>query len=372
MQKNGSEYIDNARQAANDLIEKVFELVEKGELREEFEVFYSILKNSVSPSINKKQAVEMLVQHMIIRPIFDCLYKEYRFARNNGVSKYMQHIVEMIESELNQHSGYDCLKQHIADTFSPKNGNFDENDDHHYGILKDIFSTGNTHYKPQSVNPLPMLRDVKNILVRKFNTDLNSSDVQIVNPIAGTGAVITHLFDEEFINKENALRKFKNEIFCSSPNLLDYYISDLNIENAFHKYMSQLPYMFFNGIKLYDPFFDSLGGFDFINDESSNFNSETIKVVVGALPEKLEDMSGRYPRLERRIKETFGDTPINNISLLMRWAADILVNCQNGGVMSFVGDTAIFSLPKYSDMMNVLAKELSSKIQITGVVTFWK
>ena len=43
--------------------------------------------------------MEMLAQHMITRPVFDALFKDYQFVKNNAVSRSMQRMLELLESE---------------------------------------------------------------------------------------------------------------------------------------------------------------------------------------------------------------------------------------------------------------------------------
>ena len=373
MQNINQGYIENAHQTVSQLINNITTLVSSGEANEEFEVFLTILHQNVSGNITRNQAIEMLAQHIIIRPIFDTLYKEYHFTRNNNVSKYIQHIIEIIETNIDKQPCTQKIRKHLLEIFSPQNGNLDNHAKQHYGMLKSIFNSDNQHYSPQTdINADEMLINVKKVLNQHFNTDFNSQKVQIINPIAGSGEIITALFNNNFINQENALRKFKEEIFCSNINLLDYYIADLNIEYTFHKYMPQLPYTFFNGIKLYDPFFNSDSSFDFINDTTSAFNPSSIKVVLCALPENLDYQISSYPDLELQIKETFGNLPINNFTLIVQKAIDLLTNYPSGGVLSLVGNTDFIKNEEYGDMIAHLTSEQSQPIITKYSITFWK
>ena len=59
--------------------------------------------------LTKSQAIEMLAQHLITLPIFDALFGEYSFVKNNPVSSAMEQIVE----ELSQF-GFEKEQKRVA------------------------------------------------------------------------------------------------------------------------------------------------------------------------------------------------------------------------------------------------------------------
>src|SRR5699024_4530639 len=63
----------------------------------EFKKFVSSLQHNINESIDESQAVEMLSQHLITKPIFEALFSEYSFVNNNPVSSAMENIVRELE-----------------------------------------------------------------------------------------------------------------------------------------------------------------------------------------------------------------------------------------------------------------------------------
>ena len=59
-----------------------------------FDKFLHSLQHNINESINQNQAIEMLAQHLITLPIFDALFGEYSFVKNNPVSSAMEKIVD--------------------------------------------------------------------------------------------------------------------------------------------------------------------------------------------------------------------------------------------------------------------------------------
>lgn len=47
--------------------------------------------------MTKDEAVEMLAQHLITKPVFDALFSDYNFAAENPVSQAMQKVVAVLE-----------------------------------------------------------------------------------------------------------------------------------------------------------------------------------------------------------------------------------------------------------------------------------
>lgn len=58
-----------------------------------FDKFIKSLRHNINDSIDQQQAVEMLAQHLITEPIFDALFGEYSFVKNNAVSKSMNDVI---------------------------------------------------------------------------------------------------------------------------------------------------------------------------------------------------------------------------------------------------------------------------------------
>ena len=59
-----------------------------------FDKFLRSLQHNINESIDQDQAIEMLAQHLITLPIFDTLFGEYSFVKNNPVSSAMEQIIE--------------------------------------------------------------------------------------------------------------------------------------------------------------------------------------------------------------------------------------------------------------------------------------
>jgi len=59
-------------------------------LRKEFDRFVEGLRGNLNDSITEQDAISMLSQHLITAPVFNALFSEYDFAKQNPVSQVMQ------------------------------------------------------------------------------------------------------------------------------------------------------------------------------------------------------------------------------------------------------------------------------------------
>src|SRR5690606_25030975 len=79
-------------------IERITYLIkDKTEHRNAFDMFLKGLQSNINSSITDKEAIEMLSQHMITKPVFEALFEGYSFVDNNAISQSMQKMVTLLE-----------------------------------------------------------------------------------------------------------------------------------------------------------------------------------------------------------------------------------------------------------------------------------
>ncbi|TLP96759.1 DEAD/DEAH box helicase, partial [Nesterenkonia salmonea] len=64
---------------------------------EKFEQFVAALKHNLNEGISDSDAISMLSQHLITKPVFDALFSGYDFVANNPVSVVMQEMIDTLE-----------------------------------------------------------------------------------------------------------------------------------------------------------------------------------------------------------------------------------------------------------------------------------
>ena len=377
---------------AQKFIERIALLIKENEnARNYFKEFISGLHKNINDSIDEGQAIEMLAQHMITRPVFDALFKEYEFVNNNAVSRSMQDMLEVLESE-----GME-MDTAVLDKFytSVKNNisNID-NLEAKQTIIKNLYEKFFKGAFPLTVEKLGIvytpvecvdfiIHSVEDILQQEFHTSLTEENVHILDPFVGTGTFITRLLQSGLIKKEDMLRKYKNEIHCNEIVLLAYYIADVNIEAVFHDIMHPEKYEMYDGICLTDTFQLNEHGDNDIFSQLFPENSERlqkqkkapVRVIIGNPPYSAKQKSAndnaqnlKYPCLDARIAETYAEkTSATNKNGLydsyiraIRWASDRIAKSEEGGVIAFMTPNTWVDGNSHDGIRTMLESDFSS------------
>ena len=346
---------------AQRYIERITRLVstESSKLRARFVDFVETLRLNLNPTISEAQCIEMLAQHLITRPVFEALFEEYAFVKNNSISSSMQLMIELLEAEaVNQEndtleSFYDSVRTNIGKI---------DNLEGKQTIIKNLYEKFFKGAFPKTVEQLGIvytpvecvdfiLHSVDYILREDFDSSLSERGVHILDPFTGTGTFITRLLQSGLISPEMLAYKYQHEIHCNELSLLAYYIADVNIESVFqeqhHRYAPDAPYLPYDGVCLTDTFQlgeesqgERLFDKDFFvgNSEAVSLQKKApVRVIIGNPPYSVGQKSANdnaqnadYPLLDKRIAQTYvARSSANNKNSLydsyiraFRWASD--------------------------------------------------
>lgn len=67
--------------------------------RKRFDEFLEGLRTTLNPSIDEDDAIEMLAQHLVTRPVFDAIFEGYEFTKHNPVSVSMQKMLDILDEQ---------------------------------------------------------------------------------------------------------------------------------------------------------------------------------------------------------------------------------------------------------------------------------
>ena len=356
---------------AQKFIERIARVVKEGSHKEAFVEFLNGLQKSLNPSIDEGQAVEMLAQHMITRPVFDALFKDYQFVKNNAVSRSMQRMLELLESEAMEkdtevlNKFYENVRMNVGDI---------DNLEGKQTLIKNLYEKFFKGAFPKTVDKLGIvytpvecvdfiIHSVDDILRKEFDCSLSDENVHILDPFTGTGTFITRLLQSGLIRPEDLERKYKNEIHCNELVLLAYYIADVNIESVFHSLVKRDTYLPFEGICLTDTFQTTENEENVLDqtwfpENAANVDKQKkapVRVIMGNPPYSVGQKSANdnaqnlsYAHLDKRIAETYAKAAqaTNKNSLYdsyikaFRWASDRIADCKDGGVVAFISNGA--------------------------------
>ena len=335
-----------------------------------FDKFLCSLQHNINESIDQDQAIEMLAQHLITLPIFDTLFGEYSFVKNNPVSSAMEQIIE----ELSQY-GFEKEQKELQPFYDSVRLRAEGIDNAQakqkiiITLYDKFFSTGfkstterlGIVFTPVEVVDF-IVKSVDVVLRKHFNKSLASENVHILDPFTGTGTFITQtlhylksLMDSGEITFEDILRKYTQELHANEIVLLSYYIAAINIEAVFDEINGDESYTPFEGIVLTDTF-ESTETEDTLDDSFFGTNDKRLKrqqekpitAIIGNPPYSIGQNSQNdnnqnisYPRLDKRLAETYVSKSTAGLTKglydsyvkAFRWASDRLTN---QGVIGFV------------------------------------
>lgn len=381
-------------QIAEQHIERIKALIaDNGKHRRAFDQLMRGLHRNINPGLSEQDAIEMLSQHIISRPVFEALFENYQFAASNPISRSMQKMLDLLDDETKTEEEHQKLQKfydYVRDTV----GNIHEAEGRQR-IIVELYDKFFKVASPRTVEKLGIvytpvevvdfiIRSVGYILRREFGRSLSDENVHILDPFTGTGTFITRLLQSGLISREALERKYGREIHANEIVLMAYYIASVNIENVFHDLMGpDTEYRPFGGICLTDTF--QLGeeaADENLYSEQFPTNSRRvieqkkrrITVIVGNPPYSIGQKSAndnaqnqKYPTLESRIENTYvaqSEAALNKSAYdsyikAFRWASDRL-NEKEGGVIGFVTNGAWLDANGLDGMRKCLAREFSA------------
>ena len=358
-----------------------------------FEKFLQSLQHNINESIDQSQAIEMLAQHLITLPIFDALFGEYSFVKNNPVSSAMEQIVE----ELSQF-GFEKEQKELQPFYDSVRLRAEGIDNAQakqkiiITLYDKFFSTGfkstterlGIVFTPVEVVDF-IVKSVDVVLRKHFGKTLASENVHILDPFTGTGTFITRtlhylksLMDSGEITFDDIIRKYTQELHANEIVLLSYYIAAINIEAVFDEINGDEPYAPFEGIVLTDTF-ESTETEDTIDDSFFGTNDKRLKrqqekpitAIIGNPPYSVgqgnqndNNQNISYPKLDKRLADTYvknsnatsSRSTYDSYIRAFRWASDRL---KNKGVIGFVTNGGYLSSNSTDGLRDAIYKEFN-------------
>ncbi|MBQ9478714.1 MAG: DEAD/DEAH box helicase, partial [Selenomonadaceae bacterium] len=274
----------------------------EGEHRNAFNQFLDGLHRDINPAVTVDEAIDMLAQHLITRPVFEALFEDFNFMERNAVSRSMQSILNLLDDvafdkeNATLQNIYKSVQERCADIkdAAERQKIIIELYDKFFKVAlhKTVEKLGIV-YTPVEVVDF-ILKSVDAVLRAEFGRTLADEGVHILDPFTGTGTFLTRLIELGLIDARIA-QKYRRELHANEIVLLAYYIACINIENAYHARAGAGDYEPFERICLTDTFqlaeqdYDPtmvLDGFTLKenNEHIEEQRSTDIQVIVGNPP----------------------------------------------------------------------------------------
>ena len=359
---------------AGRYIRLIEQLLEDPKRQDAFQEFVGALRQTLNPSVDNASAVEMLAQHILTAPLFDAMFPDHSFSKQNPVSRAINTILEMLTDHSmieNERRDLDAFYRAMVERIEAV---------HTLAGKQEIMRTLYDRFFSQAF-PLMSERlgivftpvEVVDFIIRSaddamrtaFGQSLGDPGVAIIEPFAGTGTFVARLLQLGVIPPEALEHKYKNEVFANEFVLLSYYIASINIEQVYHQVRAEQGvdegYVEFPGMTLTDTFqlhegdgtiTEDFEGLAANNERAKTEKDSAITVIVMNPPYSAGQNSANdnnqnlaYPRLDERIADTYAaqSTGANKNSLYdsyfraLRWASDRI---GERGVIAFISNSS--------------------------------
>ena len=338
---------------------------------------------------------EMLLQHILTKDIFQRVFDEEQFHRENNVARQLDSLEGTFFTGNIRRKAMDRLRTYYgaigraADTIA----DYAEKQQ----FLKAIYEDFYTAYNPAAADRLGVvytpnevvdfiIRGADHLLQKHFGKTLADDNVQILDPATGTGTFITNLINH--LPPDRLEHKYRHEIHANEVAILPYYIANLNIEYTYQQRTGR--YLEFPNLCFVDTL-DNLdwqqqgatggavtrqGSFNLGGLSEENWiriqeqNEKPISVIIGNPPyndsAKIwgDDSDNRgYLEIDQRIKETYVKEgtaqrthQYDMYKRFIRWASDRL---SDDGVIAFITNRAYLDARQDDGFRRVAAGEFT-------------
>ena len=361
------------------------------EERRIFDAFLEEIRDDLNESITESDAIEMLSQHLITKPVFDALFEGYSFSKDNPVSVAMQKILDALQTH-NLDNETQSLEKFYQSVEMRASGI--DSDDAKQKIISELYDkffrnafSSMTERLGIVYTPVELVdfivHSVNDVVQSEFGESVSSKGVHILDPFAGTGTFITRLLQSNIIRKEELERKYKNEIHANEMVLLAYYIAAINIEASYHSLMGG-KYEPFEKICLTDTFQlyekDDMISKILVNNSDRRIKQKELDICVvmsnppyrGSQKDAGDNLANvSYPKLEENISSTYAantnatakNSLYNSFVKAFRWGSNRLGDC---GVLAYVSSASFITATAMDGFRKCLSDEYS-KIYVLNI-----
>ena len=384
--------LENLRQAVAEA-EAGNEAYREGVVR-----FLELCHRSIGPGVSEADVREMLLQHILTQDIFQRVFAEDQFHRENNIARQLSALENTFFTGDVRRQAIDRLRAYYGaiGRAADEIAEYPEKQKFLKAIYEDFYKAYNPAaadrlgvvYTPNEVVDF-IIRGADHLLQKHFGRSLADDNVQILDPATGTGTFVTSLIDYLAETAPDRLEhKYLNEIHANEVAILPYYIANLNIEYSYRERTGR--YLGFPNLCFVDTL-DNLdwqqagatggavtrqGAFNLGGLSEENWirvqeqNEKPISVIIGNPPynanqqnENDNNKNREYPAIDRRISETYvaastaqKTKQYDMYKRFIRWASDRLAD---DGIIAVITNRAYLETRQDDGFRQVASKEFS-------------
>ena len=359
------------------------------------DIFLNLCRKTIGPAVSPADVREMLLQHILTKDIFQQVFSEIQFHRENNVARLLDELEQTFFTGNVRRQAIDRLRTYYGAIGRAAGQIADYTEKQQF--LKAIYEDFYTAYNPAAADRLGVvytpnevvdfiIRGADHLLQKHFGKTLADDNVQILDPATGTGTFITNLINHLPVDRLE--HKYLNEIHANEVAILPYYIANLNIEYTYQQRTGR--YLEFPNLCFVDTL-DNLdwqqqgatggavarqGSFNLGGLSEENWiriqeqNEKPISVIIGNPPynanqqnENDNNKNREYPVIDRRIRETYiasstaqKTKQYDMYKRFIRWASDRLAD---DGIVAFITNRSYLEARQDDGFRQVAAGEFT-------------
>jgi len=346
--------------------------------------FLGVCQEAINPEITVEDVNEMIIQHILTADIFNTIFDEPYFHRENNIAQQLEQVIESFFTRQIRNTLLSQIDQYYKAINAAAAGIADHHEKQNF--LKIVYETFYKSYNPKAADRLGVvytpneivrfkIEAVDHLLHKHFGKFIYDKNVEILDPATGTGTYICELID--YIPKDKLEYKYKNEIHANEVAILPYYIANLNIEFTYKQKMGK--YEEFLNLCFVDTL-DNMG-FGYKDQQVSissisventerikKQNERKISVIIGNPPYNANQMNENdnnknreYREIDKRIKDTYikqstaQKTKLYDMyARFIRWAMDRL---GDEGIIAFITNRSFINSRTFDGFRKVVQNE---------------
>ena len=207
-----------------------------------FSTFCKALQGNLNASFDESEAIALVAQHIITKPIFECIFPSLDFTTFDKVSAELEKLhTKLLEQGLNAETK--TLEKFY--TSVRQSAEYAKSDKSKQSLIKNLYDTlfkqafKKTQEKLGIVyTPIEgvdfIIHSTQYLLQKHFGKSLGDEHIHIADPFVGTGTFITRLIQSGYLDSRLE-SKFAKELWANEITLLGYYIAQINIATTYHE-----------------------------------------------------------------------------------------------------------------------------------------
>ena len=392
--KEWQDWAEDVAKICTEQVKAINELLaanQSPEFQADFAKFCLDLNDSIGQHLGRDEIIEMLAQHIVIKPVLDELFRGFPFTEQNPIAKGLSDMLNKLDAEGLTKTNSDLRGFYQSVEFRMQNVTTLAD---RQKVIVDLFDRFFKVAFPKQQDKLGIVytpievvdfinHSVNDILKREFGSSLGSPGVHIMDPFTGTGTFITRMMQSpDLIALPELEHKYRHELHAQEILPLAYYVASINIESVYHDLTGKdaAHYERNNIVVLTDTFAEVedkahtiTGSFGQNSALRDAVRALPLKVIVGNPPYSIGQTSANddnqnesYPALEQRISDTYvaqagkissKKSLYDSYIKAFRWASDRI---GDQGVIAFVSNAGWIDTAASCGIRRCFHQEFSS------------